>query len=212
MRVVLLGPIGVGKGTQGIRLAAAHGAAHVATGDLLRQAVRDGTPIGLKAREYMDRGELVPDEVVVELLRERLSQPDATIGYVLDGFPRTLGQASALGEMLVEIDQHLDAAVSLEAPEDEVVARLASRASCALCGRPYTRPMDQDPGTCDVDGASLMRRDDDNPEAIRARLHAFRVQTQPVLAGYEEEGILIHIDGMGSPDEVTERIEKALSA
>lgn len=212
MRVVLLGPIGVGKGTQGIRLAAAHGAAHVATGDLLRQAVRDATPIGLKARQYMDAGELVPDEVVLELLRERLSRPDAQNGFVLDGFPRTLPQARALGEMLVDIGQHLDAGVSLEAPEDEVVARLASRASCPVCGRPYTRPIDGDAGVCDIDGATLIRRDDDNPEAIRARLKAFHEQTQPVLDGYEREGILIHIDGMGTPDEVTERIEKALSA
>lgn len=212
MRVILLGPAGVGKGTQGIRLAQAHGATYVPTGDLLRAAVRLGTPIGKKAKEYMDRGDLVPDEIMVEFLRERLSLPDASNGYVLDGFPRTLPQARALGDMLAEIGQHLDAAVALEAPDEEVVRRLASRASCPECGRPYARPIEEDAGVCDVDGTPLLRRDDDNPEAIRVRLQAFHAQTKPVLQGYEDEGILVHVDGMGTPDEVTERIEKALNA
>lgn len=209
--MILLGPVGVGKGTQGIRLAASQGTPHVASGDLLRAAAREGTPAGLRAREYMNRGELVPDEVVVAILRERLSAPDAQEGFVLDGFPRTTGQAVALHEMLREIDLDIDAVISLEAPDEEVVARLASRVSCIVCGEPYARPMDADPGTCDRDGTPLVRREDDEPAAIRRRLAIFHEQTKPVLEHYEREGLLIHVDGLGDVDEVTERIQKALS-
>jgi len=209
--VVLLGAPGAGKGTQAPILARAIGGVHLSTGDMLRQAVREQAPIAEKARSYMEQGLLVPDEIVLELLRTRLSRADSADGFVLDGFPRNPAQADALEANLKEIGQKLDAVVSLEVPDDLIVQRLSSRWSCATCGRTFNRPHDAG-GTCPYDGMTLFQRSDDRPEVIRKRLNVFHAQTAPLIAYYEKRGLLVHVDGVGTLDEVEERIAKALEA
>lgn len=211
MRFILLGPPGAGKGTQAVRLAERFAVPHVATGDLLRFAVEWETDIGKLAKSYMDEGELVPDEIVLELLRTRLSRGDAADGFVLDGFPRNVPQADALNDMLSEIGQKLDAVVSLEVPDDLIVQRLSSRWSCSTCGRTFNRPSDAG-GECSYDGMKLFQRSDDRPEVIRKRLNVFHAQTAPLIKYYEDRGLLVHVDGVGTLDEVEERIAKALEA
>ena len=211
MRFILLGPPGAGKGTQAVRLAERFKVPHVATGDLLRFAVEWQTEIGLRAKQYMDDGELVPDEIVLELLRTRLSRGDASDGFVLDGFPRNVPQADALDGILSEIGHKLDAVVSLEVQDELIVQRLSSRWSCPTCQRTFNRPADAG-GTCPFDGMKLFQRTDDRPEVIRKRLNIFHAQTAPLIAYYEERGLLVHVDGVGTLDEVEERIAKALEA
>jgi len=211
MRFILLGPPGAGKGTQAVRLAERYKVPHVATGDLLRFAVEWETDIGKRAKSYMEAGELVPDEVVLELLRTRLSRDDAREGFVLDGFPRNPAQADALEANLKEIGQKLDAVVSLEVPDELIVQRLSSRWSCPTCGRAYNRPAGAG-GTCPVEGMKLFQRSDDRPDVIRKRLEVFHVQTAPLIDYYENRGLLVHVDGVGTLDEVEERIVKALEA
>jgi len=211
MRFILLGPPGAGKGTQAVRLAERFNVPHVATGDLLRFVVEWETDIGQRAKSYMDDGELVPDEIVLELLRTRLSRGDANEGFVLDGFPRNVAQADALEENLQEIGHKLDAVVSLEVPDDLIVQRLSSRWSCPTCGRTFNRPPDAG-GNCPVDGMKLFQRSDDRPEVIRKRLNVFHAQTAPLIAYYEQRGMLVHVDGVGTLDEVEERIAKAMEA
>jgi adenylate kinase len=205
MRLILLGPPGAGKGTQAVRLAERFAVPHVATGDLLRFAVKWQTEIGLRAQSYMEAGELVPDEIVLELLRRRLSEPDAQQGFVMDGYPRNPAQANALEEILTEVGSTLDAVVSLEVDDEIIVERLSARWSCPTCGRTY-----KEPGACRVDSTPLFQRDDDKPEVIRHRLKIFHAQTQPLIAYYETRGLLVHVDGVGSLDEVEERIAKAM--
>ena len=211
MRFILLGPPGAGKGTQAVRLAERFKVPHVATGDLLRFAVEWETDIGKRAKSYMDDGELVPDEIVLELLRTRLSRDDARQGFVLDGFPRNPAQADALEANLKEIEHELDAVVSLEVADELIVQRLSSRWSCHTCGRTYNRPVDAG-GTCPVDGTKLFQRSDDRPEVIRKRLQVFHAQTAPLINYYVKRGLLVHVDGVGTLDEVEERIAKALEA
>jgi adenylate kinase len=211
MRLILLGPPGAGKGTQAVRIAERFSVPHVATGDLLRFAVEWGTDIGLRAKSYMEAGELVPDEIVLELLRTRLSRDDARAGFVMDGFPRNPAQADALEANLKEIDHTLDAVISLEVPDELIIQRLSSRWSCPTCGRAYNRPADAG-GVCDRDGMRLFQRADDRPEVIRKRLEVFHAQTAPLIEYYETRGSLIHIDGVGTLDDVEERIAKAMEA
>ncbi|MGZ4103879.1 MAG: adenylate kinase [Actinomycetota bacterium] len=211
MRVILLGPPGAGKGTQAVRIAERFGIPHVATGDLLRFAVDWETEIGLRAKEFMYAGELVPDEIVLELLRTRLSRPDAAEGFVLDGFPRNTAQADALDGILDEIGRSLDAVISLEVADEVIVERLSSRWSCPTCGRAFNRPADAG-GTCTVDGMRLFQRRDDKPEVVRKRLEIFHAQTKPLIDYYEKRGLLVHVDGVGELDEVSERIAKAMEA
>jgi adenylate kinase len=211
MRFILLGPPGAGKGTQAVRLAERFNVPHVATGDLLRFAVEWQTEIGKRAKSYMDDGELVPDELVLELLRTRLSRGDASDGFVLDGFPRNVPQADALEAILNEIGHTLDAIVSLEVPDELIVQRLSSRWSCPTCGRTFNRAPDQG-GTCPYDEMKLFQRSDDRPEVIRKRLNVFHAQTAPLIKYYEDRGLLVHVDGVGTLDEVEERIAKALEA
>jgi adenylate kinase len=211
MRLILLGPPGAGKGTQAVRLAERYQVPHVATGDLLRFAVEWETDIGKLAKSYMEAGELVPDEIVLDLLRTRLSREDARQGFVLDGFPRNPAQADALEANLAEIGQKVDDVVSLEVPDELIVQRLSSRWSCPTCGRAYNRPADAG-GVCPVDGMKLFQRRDDRPEVIRKRLQVFHAQTAPLIEYYEKRGLLVHVDGVGTLDEVEERIAKALEA
>ncbi|HVL32148.1 MAG TPA: adenylate kinase [Actinomycetota bacterium] len=209
MRIILLGPPGVGKGTQGVRLCERLGIPHIATGDLLRFAVKWQTEIGNRAKRYMDAGELVPDEIVLELLRTRLSQPDALDGFVLDGFPRNPAQADALGEILDELGHKLNGVVSLEVPDDEIVERLSARASCPTCGRTFTIKGGE-PEVCDVDGERLFQRDDDRPEVIRKRLQVFHQQTSPLVEYYEKQGLLVRVNGVGDVDEIQARMLEAV--
>ena len=184
MRLILLGPPGAGKGTQAKRLASGLGAPQISTGDILRQAVSDGTELGRKAKSFMDRGALVPDEVVIGIIEERLRRHDCARGYILDGFPRTLPQAEALLRTLTSIQASLDRVLSIEVPEEELVKRLAGRRVCRACGYMYhvkTNPARQ-AGVCDKCGGSLYQRDDDKEETIRHRLRVYREQTEPLIA------------------------------
>jgi adenylate kinase len=209
MRVILLGPPGAGKGTQAVRVAERYSVPHVATGDILRFAVKWETEIGLRAKEYMEAGELVPDEIVLELLRLRLSEDDAQKGFILDGFPRNPAQADALESILKDIGQTLDHVVSLEVADDVIVQRISSRWSCPTCGRAYNRPPDEG-GVCDRDGMTLFQRKDDRPEVVQKRLNVFHAQTKPLIEYYEMRGLLVHVDGVGELDEVEQRIANAV--
>jgi adenylate kinase len=208
VRIVLLGPPGAGKGTQAVRLAQHYGVPHVSTGDILRFVVAWQTEIGMKAKEYMEAGELVPDEMVLELLKIRLEADDAQNGFVMDGFPRTLHQAEDLDKLLAEIGQRIDVVVNFDVPDELIVLRLSARASCPTCGRTYNMlasPPREDM-TCDRDGQALFQRDDDRPEVIQNRLAVFRRQTFPLIKYYEERGLLRRVMGAGAEDEVTEKI------
>lgn len=211
MRLIMVGPQGAGKGTQGGLLAERYAIPHVATGDLLRAEVREGTAVGVKAREFMERGDLVPDDLVLEMLERRLAKPDATEGFVLDGFPRNAAQAEALDRVLARGGHGLHGVVSLEVPDDVLVERLSARRTCPTCGRPYTQVGGR-PVRCDDDGTELVHRADDTPEAIRRRLAIFHEHTMPLIAFYEERDLVIHVDGVGSVDEVETRIVKELEA
>ncbi len=208
-QLILLGPPGAGKGTQAARLRDDYEIPQVSTGDMLREARRKGTKLGQKAAEYMDVGELVPDEVVVGIVEERLERPDADNGFILDGFPRTRDQAESLEGMGVEID----VVVSLAVPEDEVVRRLSGRLNCPECGAAFHREFDppSEDKVCDECGHSgLMTREDDRPEVVRERLQEYRDKTEPVEEFYRERGLLEQVDGKGTPDEVAARLEAVI--
>ncbi len=208
-KLMMLGPPGAGKGTQAQRLAEAHGIPQISTGDMLRGARRKGTEMGEKAAKFMDAGELVPDEVVIGIVAERLSEPDAADGFILDGFPRTVAQAEALDEMGIE----LEAVVNIEVSEEEVVRRLGGRLTCPNCGatfhEEFKKPSQE--GVCDACGEELVKRPDDKPEAIRERLSAYHRQTAPLVDYYRNQGVLLSVDGEGTPDEVYTRIEEAIA-
>lgn len=213
MRLVLLGPPGVGKGTQGRRLAEARGWALISTGEILREAAAQGTPLGLESRRLVDAGLLVPDAVMIELVRERSAQGDAAAGFVLDGFPRTVPQADALDQLLSERSQKLDAVISLTVAEDELVRRLSARRECPVCKRAYNlvSAPPRDGRACDDhSGVQLTQRADDAPETVRRRLGVYREQTAPLIEYYERSGRLLHVPGMGTLDEVSSALHGAL--
>ena len=214
MRLILLGPPGAGKGTQAKRLIERYGIPQISTGDILRAAVREGTELGKKAKQYMDAGQLVPDEVVIGIIRERLKEADCAKGFILDGFPRTVPQAEALKSVLAELGQALDHVVSIEVPDEDLVERLTGRRTCRKCGAMYhvkfTPPKQE--GVCDKCGGELYQRDDDKEETIRARLKVYHDQTAPLVEFYNEEGLLRRIDGVGSVDEIYGRILGVLEA
>lgn len=211
MRVVLLGPPGAGKGTQAHVLADHLAIPHISTGDLLRANLRDETPVGLEAREYMDAGNLVPDDVVLRMVAERLDDPDTDDGYLFDGFPRTIDQATALEKVLADAGTPLDVVVNIALDREQVVARLTGRRSCPD-GHIYhvvANPPEQE-GVCDVDGKPLFQRDDDTEGVVRNRLEVYDEQTAPLVDFYDERGLLETVDGVGEVDEVTARIEAVL--
>jgi adenylate kinase len=213
MRIVLLGPPGVGKGTQGRRLAGEQGWALISTGEILREAVARGTALGLEAQKGMDAGLLVPDEVMIGLMCERSGEPDAMVGFVLDGFPRTVPQAEALDRMLAARGQRLDAAVAFAVPEEELVRRLSSRWECPVCKKAYnleTAPPRDGRHCDDHPEAELVQRVDDAEETVRRRLEEYRTKTAPVLGWYRETGRLREVPGLGLVDEVYRSLTKAL--
>jgi adenylate kinase len=213
LNLVLLGPPGSGKGTQGERLQEDFRLPYYATGDILRAAVRDETELGQTAKEYMDRGDLVPDEVIIGVIIERLDDPEAADGFILDGFPRTLPQAEALDEDLVKLERALSAALLIDVPDEEVVRRLGGRRTCAKNGHVFHLEFDppKEPDACDIDGSRLVVRDDDKPEVIRHRLEQYHSKTEPLVGYYDEKGLLRRVDGAQTPDEVGDRIRALLA-
>lgn len=212
MRLVLVGPPGAGKGTQSQFVAAQQSIVQISTGDIFRANVSHGTPLGKQAKEYMDAGDLVPDEVTVAMVQDRLSEPDAARGFLLDGFPRTVPQAMQLDDMLRELGSKVDVVLELVVDDAEVIRRLSGRRTCHNCGHIWH--VDFDPptveGACDNCGGDLFQRDDDKPETIRHRLEVYYEQTAPLVGYYAERGILIGLDAMGPVDDVTERATAAL--
>lgn len=205
MFVVLLGAPGAGKGTQAVILAERLGVAHVATGDMFREALRQGTELGLKAKEYMDRGQLVPDEITIGMLLERISRPDCQKGCLLDGFPRTLEQAQALDSALAQRGEQVDKVIYIKVEPEELVSRLAGRWTCPTCGAVYherNQPPRQ-PGVCDRDGTPLHQRDDDKPETVQRRLDVYFQQTAPLIDYYARAGKLVEVDGAQPIENVT---------
>ena len=213
MNVILFGPPGAGKGTQGDLLAAKAGLRKLSTGDLLREAMRDGTPLGQKAKRYYDAGELVPDQVILDLVKETLAENPAHKGFILDGFPRTLTQARALDVMLSELKQPISAVLMLDVPDETIVKRLGGRWSCPQCGAVYNQHFDKPSkeGTCDKCGNTLVQRKDDEPTTVQRRLDVFRKQTAPVLE-YYRQGVtpVFTIPGDRTIDAVQADLAKAL--
>ena len=210
---MLMGTPGAGKGTQGALLAGRYGACHVSTGDMLRDAARQGTPLGLEARRYMDDGHLVPDDLVTGIVADRLTSPECSNGFLLDGFPRTVPQAEALGRLLMERGQPLDAVILIAVPTDEVVRRLSGRRVCPSCGTMFHLAFQPPatPGRCDRCGGALVQREDDREETIRRRLAVYTRETAPVLEHYRRAGLLREVDGTGSREDVARHVEAALA-
>ena len=212
MRAVLLGPPGAGKGTQARQLAQAEGLAHVASGDLFRKHQAEGTELGKLAQQYMDRGQLVPDEVTIQMVLERIGEPDAVKGYILDGFPRTMVQAQALDESLALRQEAIDRALLIEVSDEELVRRLAGRWLCGSCQTPYhlvVAPPRQE-GRCDRCGGELVQRADDRPEVVRRRVRAYEEQTAPVIDHYRRQDKLRRVNGEQGVEEVARELQEAL--
>jgi adenylate kinase len=212
MRIVLVGPPGAGKGTQAAFIAAHLGVPQISTGDIFRANVSKGTALGAEAKKYMDAGDLVPDEVTIAMVRDRISQPDAQNGYLLDGFPRNLPQAKVLDDMLLDLGHGLDMVMELVVDDDEVVRRLAGRRTCRKCGTIWHLDFDPttDPDSCDRCGGELFQRDDDREDTIRHRLEVYAEQTAPIVGYYAEAGILVGVDATGPVEDITERAITAL--
>lgn len=212
MKLILLGPPGVGKGTQAKALTETYRIPQISTGDMLRAAVKAGTPLGKQAKDFMDRGLLVPDAVVIDLVRERIKLPDAKGGFLLDGFPRTVAQAESLAQMLSQEGQHIDHVLSLTADNEELVRRLSGRRTCSNCNATFhvsfSPPRKE--GVCDTCGGKLYQRDDDQEAAIRQRLTTYAQQTKPLIDHYQGKGLLRPVDGLGKPDAVAARLRAAL--
>ncbi len=213
LNVILLGAPGAGKGTQAERIVARYGLPHISTGEMLRAALEAGTEMGLAAKRFMDAGELVPDEVVIGVVRDRLAEPDTDRGFLLDGFPRTIEQAERLDAMLAREGRAVSHAVLIDVPEDELVQRISGRRSCAGCGKLYNVTFDppRAEGVCDACGAALLQRGDDNEETVRNRLAVYRRQTAPLVSYYVERGVLGEAHGGGKlPDDVFEQVAEIL--
>ena len=212
LNLVLLGPPGAGKGTQAERLQGDFRLPYYATGNILRDAVDDGSDLGKQAKEYMDAGDLVPDELIISVIQERISGEEAQDGFLLDGFPRTVGQAEALEEALDELGRSLTAVLLIEADDEEIVRRLSGRRQCKnghVYHVEFNKPKHE--GVCDIDGLKLIQRDDDKPETVRKRLDTYREKTEPLVGYYDERGILKRFDGTRSPTEVHDHIRATLA-
>ena len=212
MKIIMLGAPGAGKGTQAKMIAEKCGIPHISTGDIFRANIKNGTELGAKAKEYMDKGLLVPDELVCDLVVDRIQQADCEKGYILDGFPRTIPQAEALENALNAIEQKLDYAIDIDVPDENIINRMSGRRACVGCGATYHvlfNPTNVE-GKCDVCGESLILRDDDKPETVKKRLDVYHTQTQPLIDFYTERKVLVEVDGTQSMDKVFDDIMKIL--
>ena len=218
MNIILIGAPGAGKGTQARMLVEKYGLVQLATGDMLREAVKKETPLGLKAKSIMEAGKLVPDDLIIDLIRDKMSLKECEKGVILDGFPRTVPQAKALDEMLEKMGKKLDFVIELKVDENALIERISGRFTCTKCGEGYHdkfKPV-KEADKCDICGnfgvEAFSRRKDDNAEAMKTRLEAFREQTTPIIPYYKEKGILIELDGMADMEEVTREIEKIVNS
>lgn len=212
MKIIMLGAPGAGKGTQAKMIAEKYGLPHISTGDIFRANIKNGTELGKEAKEYMDKGLLVPDELTVRLLLDRVAQDDCKNGYVLDGFPRTIPQAEVLDEKLSELGEKVDYAINVDVPDENIVNRMSGRRACLNCGATYhivSIPPKKE-GICDVCGSELVLRDDDKPETVQNRLKVYHEQTQPLIDFYEKKGVLRSVDGTLPMEEVFTAITKIL--
>ena len=213
MRFVLVGPPGAGKGTQAQFLAAHFNVPHISTGDIFRSNLKGGTALGLEAKKYMDKGELVPDSVTNDMVRDRLTQNDAANGFLLDGYPRNVAQAEVLRAALSNLNLKIDAALELNVDNDEIITRLSGRRTCSNCGKVwhivYEKPARE--GVCDSCNGELIQREDDKAEVISRRLEVYKEQTAPIISFYRNEGLLITVAAVGSVQEITDRCIAALS-
>ncbi len=212
MKIIMLGAPGAGKGTQAKRIAEKHGIPHISTGDIFRANIKNGTDLGKEAKKYMDQGQLVPDELTVRILLDRVSEEDCKDGYVLDGFPRTIPQAEVLDNELEKLGEKVDFAINVDVPDENIVHRMSGRRACLKCGATYhteyLKPAKD--GICDKCGSELVLRDDDKPETVKKRLEVYHEQTQPLIEFYEKKGILKTVDGTVEPDQVFNGIEEIL--
>lgn len=204
MKIIMLGAPGAGKGTQAKLIAEKYGIPHISTGDIFRANIKDGTQLGREAKEYMDKGLLVPDELTVKILLDRVAKEDCKDGYVLDGFPRTIPQAKVLDATLCEIGDQVDFAVNVDVPDENIIRRMGGRRACLACGATYHTEYipPKSEGICDVCGKQLVLRDDDKPETVKNRLDVYHKQTQPLIDFYQEKGILKGVDGTVPMDDV----------
>ena len=212
MKIIMLGAPGAGKGTQAKMIAEKYGLPHISTGDIFRANIKNGTELGKEAKEYMDKGLLVPDELTVRLLLDRVAQDDCKNGYVLDGFPRTIPQAEVLDEKLSELGEKVDYAINVDVPDENIVNRMSGRRACLNCGATYhivSIPPKKE-GICDVCASALVLRDDDKPETVQNRLKVYHDQTQPLINFYEKKGVLRSVDGTLPMEEVFTAITKIL--
>ena len=212
MRLIFLGPPAAGKGTQARRLAAEFSIPHISTGDILRAAIREGTYLGREAKQYMDHGALVPDEVMIGIVRERLQRSDCAQGFILDGFPRTIPQAEVLAELLEAMHTPLNYVVNMEVPVEEILRRMSGRFTCQNCGRMFNLMLDapKTPGRCDCCGGLLIQRADDRIETAHERLEVYRQSTQPLIEYYGAQGLLKTVDGTGTINDIAKRIVEAV--
>jgi adenylate kinase len=213
LNLILFGPPGAGKGTQGTRLSEDLRLPYIATGDMLREAVANETELGRDARNYMDEGNLVPDDVIIGVITERVQEDDAQDGFILDGFPRTIPQAEALDRQLEQLGREITAALLVNAPDDEVIKRISGRRQCVEAGHVYNIHFDppKRDEVCDQDGSRLQQRSDDEPEKVKHRLEVYREQTSPLIEYYEQRGLLRRFDGARSPTEVYDHIRATLA-
>ena len=212
MKIIMLGAPGAGKGTQAKKIAETYGLPHISTGDIFRANIKNGTELGKEAKEYMDKGLLVPDELTVRLLLDRVAQDDCKNGYVLDGFPRTIPQAEVLDAELAKLGEMVDYAINVDVPDENIVKRMSGRRACLNCGATYhivSIPPKKE-GICDVCGSELVLRDDDKPETVQNRLKVYHDQTQPLIDFYEKKGVLRSVDGTLPMEEVFTAITKIL--
>lgn len=212
MKIVMLGAPGAGKGTQAKRIAARYQIPHISTGDIFRANIKEGTPLGMEAKKYMDQGMLVPDELTTNLVTDRVTQPDAVRGYVLDGFPRTIPQAECLDQALNKDGAHIEYAINVDVPDENIIRRMAGRRACLSCGATYHLeyiPTQKD-GICDHCGEEIVLRDDDKPETVKKRLDVYHAQTQPLIDYYKKQGILVNVDGTRNMDDIFADIAEIL--
>ncbi len=214
MKIIMLGAPGAGKGTQAKMISSKYGIPHISTGDIFRANIKNQTELGKKAKAYMDQGQLVPDELVVDLVADRIVQDDCAKGFVLDGFPRTIPQAEALDAALVSMNTKIDYAIDVEVPDENIIERMGGRRACVGCGATYhiVYNATKVEGVCDTCGAKLILRDDDKPETVKERLNVYHTQTQPLIDFYEAKGCLKEVDGTQAIETIFEQITKILEA